>query len=153
MADRPANMVMDSWRLHCTDGPGLSYHDDFQLFFLKDLCVEKRIALGEFAAQEIDAQTNLELRRVMVERYGVERYLFATGAERVQEDECGVLYRKEMSGDENLAMVQVINSTAEPDGTFKHYFLRVPPQMETAREAVAWTFGLAEHDYEPTLQT
>ena len=33
-----------------------------------------------------------------------------------------------------------MNSTPEPDGTRRTYFLRVPPQMRTAREAVAWTF-------------
>ena len=39
-------------------------------------------------------------------------------------------------------MVEVVNSTPEPDGSRKTYFLRVPPTIGTAREAVAWTFGL-----------
>src|SRR5258708_19796990 len=37
-------------------------------------------------------------------------------------------------------MIEVINRTPEPDSSFKHYWLRVPPTMRTAREAVAWTF-------------
>jgi hypothetical protein len=50
-------------------------------------------------------------------------------------------------------MVEVVNSTAEPDGTFHTYWLRVPPQTRTATEAVAWTFGLSEQEYAPLIQT
>ena len=39
-------------------------------------------------------------------------------------------------------LVEVLNATAEQDGTRKTYFLRVPPTVRTAREAVAWTFGM-----------
>jgi hypothetical protein len=50
-------------------------------------------------------------------------------------------------------MVKVINSTPEPDGRFKDYFLRVPPMMVRARQAVAWTFDKVEHNYAPALET
>jgi hypothetical protein len=40
--------------------------------------------------------------------------------------------------------VQVTNATPEPDGTHRAYWLRVPPGMRTARQAVAWTFDLDE---------
>ena len=46
-------------------------------------------------------------------------------------------------------MVEVRNSTPEPDGSRKTYFLRVPPTVRTAREAVAWTFGLGAVEYRP----
>jgi hypothetical protein len=58
-----------------------------------------------------------------------------------------------MGGDEDVKVVKVINSTAEPDGTFKDYFLRVPPGTRTARAGVAWTFGLTEDEYEPSEET
>jgi hypothetical protein len=50
-------------------------------------------------------------------------------------------------------MVKVINSTAEPDGTYKEYFLRVPPDVSSAREGVAWTFGLEPHEYAPAVES
>ena len=50
-------------------------------------------------------------------------------------------------------MVKVVNSTPEYDGTFKDYFLRVPPEMTRARQAIAWTFDKKETDYDPELQT
>ena len=70
---------------------------------------------------------------------------------RVHEDECGVLWRKRWGYPTSLtgawAAVEVRNGTAEPDGTHKTYFLRVPSQMRTAREAVAWTYGLMAEEY------
>jgi hypothetical protein len=33
------------------------------------------------------------------------------------------------------------------------YWLRVPPQMQTAREAVAWTFDKSPDEYEPAFET
>jgi hypothetical protein len=50
-------------------------------------------------------------------------------------------------------MVEVINSTPELDGTFRTYFLRVPPETRTARQGVAWTFGMTEQEYAPTVET
>jgi hypothetical protein len=41
----------------------------------------------------------------------------------------------------------VINATAEADGTHKHYFLQVPPELRTPREAVAWTYGMQARTY------
>ena len=40
-------------------------------------------------------------------------------------------------------MVEVQNSTPEPDGSYRTYFLRVPNHTFTARDGVAWTFGLS----------
>ena len=48
---------------------------------------------------------------------------------------------------------QVVNGTPEPDGTYKHYFLQVPPTMRTPREAVAWTYGLSERHYRLAMRT
>jgi hypothetical protein len=63
-------------------------------------------------------------------------------------------------------MVKVRNSTPEPDGSVKDYFLRVHPQLRpmidgglgdpqpmTARNAVASTFGLRGEEYHPTVET
>ena len=50
-------------------------------------------------------------------------------------------------------IAEVTNSTAEPDGTFKQYYLKCPPHMKTIDEAVAWTFELTEQQYLPALET
>jgi len=90
---------------------------------------------------------------MMLERYGIQRFLFDSGAKEIHRDDFGILYRKDSRQDEPLVMVKVVNATPEPDGSYRDYFLRVPPTMKRARQAVAWTFAKAENDYSPTLQT
>ena len=50
-------------------------------------------------------------------------------------------------------MVEVVNSTPEPDGSWKTYFLRVPPQMRSCQEAVAWTFNCSPDEYAVAVET
>jgi hypothetical protein len=50
-------------------------------------------------------------------------------------------------------MVEVREATPHPDGRPKHHWLRVPPTMTTAHEAVAWTFGLAAQECAPQIET
>jgi hypothetical protein len=71
----------------------------------------------------------------------------------VHKDEFGTLYCLPQRGWEAVAIVKVVNTTPEPDGTFKDYFLRVPPWVRTAREAVAWTFGMESAGYRPGVET
>lgn len=111
--------------------------------------------------KHIQDEENAELRRVLIERYGLSRYLLDSGAKRIAEDEFGELYRTEIEGDEPLVMVKVMNSTPEPDGSVKPYFLRVHPELRplrqdgsvgepqdiTAMNAVASTFGLTGAEY------
>jgi hypothetical protein len=109
----------------------------------------------------IDAETNTEVRRVMIERYrrgeeihGAAAFVRDAGAMRLDHDECyGTLWRREIPGDDPIVMIKVVNSTRESDGSFRHYWLRVPPTVQTAREAVAWTFGLAPEQYAPTIES
>jgi hypothetical protein len=71
----------------------------------------------------------------------------------MQADDYGKLSRYELPGDEPLVMVEVVNATPEPDGTHHIYWLRVPPTVGSAREAVAWTFGLNADHYRPLRET
>ena len=52
-----------------------------------------------------------------------------------------------------ILYIKVINSTMEPDGTYKNYYLCVPPNMKTCKEAVAWTFRMEESEYQPSQET
>jgi hypothetical protein len=89
----------------------------------------------------------------MLEHYGYHRYLADSGAEPLHRDETGTLWRIQLPADEPVVMVEVLNSTPEPDGTSRTYWLRVPPHTATAREGVAWTFGLPADQYHPQRET
>jgi hypothetical protein len=93
------------------------------------------------------AEPNVELRRLMIERYGVARFRRGAGGRLVHEDRWGRLWRLALPGDEPLVTVEVTNATPEPDGQRRYYELRVPPTMRTALGAVAWTFGIRPAEY------
>lgn len=46
-----------------------------------------------------------------------------------------------------MVLLELQNSSKEPDGTYKTYFLRVPPEMRTVTEAAAWTLRLSTDEY------
>jgi hypothetical protein len=104
-------------------------------------------------AKHILEEPNAEVRRVMVERVGYERFLELTGAKRLQADDYGELFKIDLPDDEPVVLVRVLNNTPEPDGSRKPYLLRVPPQIERARDAVAWTFDVPSAEYAPVQQT
>jgi len=156
LCERPVALHLDeAGRLDRGDGPALAFPDGFALYAWRGMPVpaEFLAELDGLTPRRIREEENAELRRVMLEHYGYDRYLKESGAKPVQRDETGVLWRVELPGDEPQVMVEVVNSTPEPDGTHRTYWLRVPPRTRTAREGVAWTFGLEEAEYTPQRQT
>lgn len=156
LSERPLELHRDeAGRLDRGDGPALAYRDGFALHAWRGMPVPAEFldSLRSLTPQRIRDEENAELRRVMLEHYGYDRYLTESGARPIHRDETGVLWRIELVGDEDVVMVEVVNSTPEPDGTHRVYWLRVPPTTRTAREGVAWTFGLGADVYEPLQQT
>jgi hypothetical protein len=142
-------------RLHSAETAALE-SDVERLYFWHGVLVPAFVIVRPdwITVAHIQQEENAEVRRVMTERYGYERYLADTGAVREQADDYGELFRITRPNDTDLVMVRVVNSTPEPDGTYRRYSLRVPPTMTTAREAVAWTFGIQRaEDYQPAMQT
>ncbi|GAA1956823.1 DUF6745 domain-containing protein [Kitasatospora viridis] len=156
LCERPTELHRDeAGRLDRPDGPALAYPDGFALHAWHGMPVPADFLanLGDLTPARIREEENAELRRVMLEHYGYDRYLADSAAEPLHRDETGVLWRIQLDDDEPVVMVEVVNSTAEPDGSFRTYWLRVPPTTGTAREGVAWTFGLTADQYRPQRET
>ncbi|MFJ2743266.1 DUF6745 domain-containing protein [Streptomyces sp. NPDC087440] len=156
ISERPVALHRDeAGRLDRGDGPALAYPDGFALYAWRGMPVPAAFLdeLAGLTPERIRDEENAELRRVMLEFYGYDRYLAESGAEPVHRDETGVLWRIALPDDEDVVMVEVVNSTAEPDGTHRTYWLRVPPTTRTAKAGVAWTFGLGGDAYAPLCQT
>jgi hypothetical protein len=134
--------------LHRLDGPAVDFGpgDESNVYAVGGVVVEAYVVdhPEKITVSDIEEESNAEVRRVKIDQYGQSRYLQDSGAEVVNEDDFGVLYRKSLGSDEPLMMVKVVNSTEEPDGTFKDYFIRVDPNaydgLKTARQAVASTW-------------
>ncbi len=156
ISERPAELHRDDLgRLHRADGPAMAFPDAFELHAWHGMPVPPDFGptMATLSVERIRAEQNAELRRVMLEHYGYLRYLTKSGARPVHSDETGVLWRISLRDDEDIVMVEVENSTPEPDGTHRTYVLRVPPWVQRAREGVAWTFGVSEEDYRPERET
>lgn len=141
-------------RLHNDTGPALEC-DIENLYFIHGVMVPAFVVVKPewITVKHIETEDNAEVRRIMIERYGQAKYLVDSGAQEIHRDDFGILYRQEIPNDEAMVMVKVVNSTPEPDGSFKDYFIRVPPMIQRAREAVAWTFGKKEDEYAPCVET
>jgi len=156
ISNRPSLVMKDSeTRLHSESGPAFAFRDGWKGYYWHGVSVPDYVIERphEITTHAIDAETNAEVRRAMMQRYGEARYLEDSGTKPIHADRYGTLYRKSIEGDDPLVMVKVLNSTPEPDGHFKPYFLRVPPTMQTAHEAVAWTFGMTAEEYKPGIET
>lgn len=150
LCERPDLLCTDgNDRLHHPTGPVLRFRDGFSIFAWRG--VELPRALIEYPDRitlaAIDAQTNVQIRRCMIEIMTPRRYVAEGGAKRIAEDETGILWRRTWLAHDAWAAVEVINATPEPDGTRKHYFLQVPPNLQSPREAVAWTYGMEPEVY------
>ena len=150
LTDKPVALSLDEEnRLHSTTGAALLYGDGFGVWAIHGLRIEKRFIEEPVNMKDIDSCANQELKRVLIERYGEHQYILDSGISPIQKDKFGELYRKDVAGDEPIVMVRVQNSTPEKDGSRHIYWLRIPPTIKTAKEGIAWTFGVSSKEYTP----
>jgi len=132
-------LVDDRRRLHAENAPAFRWLgvDDYWhhgVLMPSNLAADKSL----ITAARIDAETNAEVRRVLIEWFGVALYVRESGAGIVHADvdQYGRprrLLRRDVPGDEPIVMIEVTNSTAEPDGSFRTYMLRVDPNAYGGR--------------------
>jgi hypothetical protein len=154
ISERPQSLRTDArGRLHCADGPALQYRDGWSAYLWKGVQVPAWMIEHPEQITRSDLANTFEptLRNCMIEIMTPERFVESGVPTRVSEDETGVLWRK-LWGFRGVTVgswtgVEVVNGTAESDGSRKRYILRVPSRMRTAREAVAWTYGLTAEQY------
>ncbi|WP_294129629.1 DUF6745 domain-containing protein [Sphingomonas sp.] len=98
ISDRPESLHRDDQgRLHNTSGPSIRYRDGWSLWHHRGVLVPQRVIEQPetLTVPQIESEQNTEVRRVMIERYGQARFLRDSGAEVVNRDESGILYRKQ----------------------------------------------------------
>jgi len=156
VSNRPTVLKLDSsGRLHNERGAALDYGDGFRLCAIHGVRIDETDVRHpeRITVYRIEKEPNLEVRHVLTSLYGHARYLKDSAATLVHQDKRGKLWRKKREGDTDLVMVEVRNSTPDPNGDVRSCMLRVPPHMKTAAEAVAWTFGMQSSDYNPNVET
>ncbi|UOQ53832.1 DUF6745 domain-containing protein [Hymenobacter cellulosivorans] len=117
--------------------------------------VDERTAFRpeDLKAVDILNVRNVTRRRVLLERFGLDRFVQEVGGLVIDRDrDAGgerQLLNIPLEGDEPIVALRVIcPSTAHT------YVLRVPPHIRTCRRAAAWLAGFEnEHDYRPLIET
>ena len=169
VSDLPISLHIDEeHRLHKEDGPAAEYSDGFCLYYWHGISLNKsKMGDGDdwvitnperITADVINKESNAELKRIMIEKIGHEKYLKISGAKPIHEDEYGQLYSIPMNNREEARVVRVENSTHNGDGSVDIYFIPVPPRddndnvIDTAEKAVKWTFP-GVRVYSPLVET
>ena len=153
---RPTVMDHDTdGLLHAEGGPALDWDGQMPFYLWHDRLVSQKLVapVATWHWRDIIDETDRERRALMLERFGLERFLRRAGRV-VHEDETGRLWStgptRFMS---RISAVEVVNGTPEPDGSRRHYWIRVPPDIRRARAGVAWTYGIVEKRYQLDVRT
>lgn len=123
-----------------------------------NLLADVRAGFARITLARIADEQNAELQRELIEAYdgsaaGIEQppgwdtYLADVQAASLHQDETGELIEIATAAEP----IRAVRVTCPSTG--RQYALRVPPKTATAREGVAWTFGVAADEYRPTAQS
>jgi hypothetical protein len=132
ISDRPSKLLVDSQnRPHCEDGAFCEWRDGSALYSWHGTRVPSWIIENpeKITIEKINNETNLEIKRVMCERYGWEKYF----KDRIEKGACKLLNEKivwgqavrlfiDKDGEIDRHFVHVINGTEEQDGS-RHQFI------------------------------
>jgi hypothetical protein len=154
------------YRLHCEDGPAVEWTDRFCMYAWHGVVLNKYGQENEYSwiitnperitTDIIGKESNVEIRRIMIERIGYGQYLKLSNAVPIDQDRFGILYSLSLGEDfEDAKVLQVEDSTPDAEGKRRKHFLTVPPTMKYARQAVAWTAFVEDgwEQYEPKIET
>jgi hypothetical protein len=168
VSDRPRVLRRDqAGRLHADDGPAIAWRDGWQLFYWHGLQIPRghEWIISDrdlITPAKIDAEPNAELRRIMLEVYGFERYLSERSAIVLSEDTLHGFPRRLIDmrvGGESILLVEVHNGSLEPDGSRRKFHLGAARDPRTRRppatpaEAIAASYGIAPDRYREAVRS
>lgn len=140
--------------LHCEDGPAVAWPDDWKLYFWHGTHVPAEWIEDKDNIDPSLALTweNVEERRCLAEILGWDRVLEQLNPKTIDKDvdpEMGELIEVQHPslGDTPERFLRV------RCGTGRNFVLPVPPDMKTAVQANAWTYGIDAEDLKVEVRT
>jgi hypothetical protein len=146
-------------RLHNLKGPAITWSDGWSIHAVRGLDVPAWIIeqSGTITVADIERETNAELRRILLECYGWQRYIADCGAEVVDSVPMdhsvhglrgARLLHKVLPGEpEPLVYLEMVNSTPEPDGSLRRYLERIDPKAYGGQAATSCHAAMASRWY------
>jgi hypothetical protein len=155
--DRPEIIKRDeNHALHCEDGPAIRYLDGYEFYswhgqiIPKEWIVDRASLTPEIAL----GQRNTELRRAACEILGWVNVIERLNCRVIDQDAdemIGTLLEVHIPNIGNDSMLEKFLKVR--CGTGAEFAIPVPPEMRTALEANAWTYGLKPTEYVPEVRT
>ena len=138
ISDRPELLIVDDLNMpHCETGPFCRWRDGSSLYAIHGVYVPQWVVEHpeRISVERIHAQPNEEVRRIMIERFGWERYL--------REYRASVINQRFNERDQQRETLYGL-----PDGTKRiivsdpstgrKYALGIPREIDTCEEAQNW---------------
>lgn len=138
--------IDDQNRAHGQEGPSHKWRDGWSLYHWHGVAVPEHWIMNKnsLTAKEAITWENIEQRRAACEILGWAKILRELNAKVINEDgdpEIGTLVEVDLPDIGKEKFLRVLC------GTKREFALPVPPEMKTALQANAWTFGMDIKDF------
>ncbi|HEY9848001.1 MAG TPA: hypothetical protein V6D28_00975 [Leptolyngbyaceae cyanobacterium] len=138
ICDRPRILCFDNQnRLHAEGSPAIQYADGFSIYAYHGVTLPEKygkLAPNQWQAEWLLEEKNAELRRVLMQGIGYSRICQELHA--LELDTWQEYSLLKINNDVDIEPIYLLKMTCPSTG-FIHA-LRVPPNVESARDAIAW---------------
>lgn len=138
VCDRPNKFSLDSeTRLHAEGEPAIQFTDGYGLYYYHGVALPEqygKVHPNQWEAKWLLSENNSELRRILIQAIGYNRICDELKAIKIDSFREYDLIKIDAEADvEPIVLLKMIC----PSTGYTHV-LRVPPHMESAREAITW---------------
>ena len=132
----------DRGRLHSENEAAIEWADGYAQYYIHGVAVtEKIIKTPELITiDEINNETNLEKQRIMINRFGTDRYLIESGSKLVDADLSSRKGARALMQD-NQGLKWLVCTDGSTD---RVYYLAAPKESKTCKEAHEALCGFSE---------
>lgn len=144
VCDLPNSIVMENNVISNESGPAIEFADGFKVWAIGGHLVNEQIVMApeSLTTEQIKKEENAETKRIMIERYGVSKYLFECGGSIIDMDALNMAGSSDRAllkdSDDNKWLIGTDGSTG------RVYHMAVPEDVNTCREAHERISGLPE---------
>jgi hypothetical protein len=138
----------DFGRIHCEDGPAIAYPSGWCIYAIHGVRVPEQVVMdpASLTLESIKSESNAEVRRIMIDRFGFGKYLEASDSKVIDRDFVDV----QIGHGQPMPRVLIRDPFDDTflygtDGsTERCYAMPVPSTVNTCREAHQAICGLNE---------
>lgn len=128
----------DANQLHCDDGMACEYADGWGVYSINGVSVDEQIVMRPETQtiKQISDEQNEEVKRIRIIRYGWDRFLDEINAVVIDSNDNYIEGTKEFLIQNDKLESRILACVCP--STTKEFFLEVPLEIKTCREAQSW---------------